>query len=189
MWSMPWQKATRDQKPYPDHAVSAMPDHMASEKESLDRVLRDFLEEDRRAKAEGHTIANVRLEVHELAKGLRGVNARVAAIEVDHDDIHDTLDLYGAKITSVTSDVAKIKRRLRRDGDDEEMDTGRFDVEEIKRELAETRKRRADSERAKKDEIVWWKRSLITWTLGVLGFVATTAVTILITLAIMKGMK
>lgn len=150
----------------------------------LDERLSEYLEEDRRARAQGHTIANVLTEVHGLTKTVRGMNARISALEVDREDVHDRIDTHAAKLTHHASEIVTIKRRLRRDDNDEEMDTGRFDVEEIKRELAAVRQRRQDSERAKADEIVWWKRSLIGWLMAVLGFVATTAITILITLAI-----
>lgn len=151
----------------------------------LDLQLSEYLDAERRSRAEGHTIANVRIEVHELSRTIKGINARVAALEVGQDDVHDRLDTHAAKITHHAAEIVTIKRRIRSGDDDEEMSTGRFDVEEIKRELAAVRQSRKDSERAKSEEITWWKRSLIGWVALAMGFVASTAITVLITLAIL----
>lgn len=137
---------------------------------------------------EGYTIANLFLRQEQLATELRvmvqgqntqlhNLNARVSDGEVEREQIHARLDHHGAAIIA-------IKRRVRNGNDDEEMDTGQFDLAAIQRRVAEQERKRADSERAQADNQVWWKRSIIMWVVGGFGVVATALFTVLVTLAI-----
>lgn len=155
--------------------------------EDIDRQLEAYLREEEKARRKGYTIENVLLQQQALANSIKGINARVSGLEADRDVVHDTLDNHGAQLVKAAAEILTIKRRVRTGPEDEEMSTGRFNVEEIQRELSEMKKRKADSERAKAEEIVWWRRSLIGWGIGVLAFVATTALTILITMAVINS--
>lgn len=150
----------------------------------LDRELKAYLEAEKRSKRDGYTIANVLMRVDALVRTVNGVNLRVSALEADRDDVHDRLDTQAATLTKHAASIVTIKRRIRRDANDEEMDTGQYDLDEIKRELASIRQKKADSERAKAEDVVWWKRSIIMWVVGGFAFIATTTITILVTLAI-----
>lgn len=150
----------------------------------LDRELKEYLEGEKRSRREGYTIANVLVQVAALGRSVNGMNLRLSALEADRDDVHDRLDTQAATLTRHAASIVAIKRRVRRDDNDEEMDTGQYDLEEIKRELASIRQKKADSERAKAEDVVWWKRSIIMWVIGGFAFIATTTITILVTLAI-----
>lgn len=157
----------------------------------LDADLRAYLDEQKRAKGEGHTIQSLRLEVHENSRLTRnamgmihGMNARIAVLESNHGELQSLTEEHGTKLVHHAAELVTIKRRLREGDDDQEMATGRFDVEEIKRELEEVKKRRLESERVRAEEVVWWKRSIIMWVVGALAFVATSTITVLITMAI-----
>lgn len=150
--------------------------------------LQAFLDWNKSQVAGGYTIANLFVRQEQFATEMRGalaghsdqirgLNARVSDGETDREFVHSRLDHHGAAIIA-------IKRRVRQGADDEEMDTGQFDLAAIQRRIAEQEKKRADSDRAKADDQVWWKRSIIMWVVGCLGVVATTLLTVLVTLAI-----
>lgn len=157
----------------------------------LDADLRDYLAEQKRARVEGNTISSLRLEVHESTRLVRsamgiihGMNARLSAVEINLRDLTESNEEHGAKLVHHAAEIVTIKRRLRRDPEDEEMATGRFDVKEIQREVQELQAKRMVSERARADEVIWWKRTIVLWIAGILAFVATSTITILITMAI-----
>ncbi len=139
--------------------------------------LQEFLDWHANQRAQGFTTANVLASMHELQRSMRHLGGRVAQLEEREDAQDERLDSHGAAIVI-------IKRRLRQDANDDEMDTGQFDVAAVKRELEEAKQRRLDSERVKAEDQTWWKRSVIMWVVGAFAFVATTTVSILITLAI-----
>ena len=144
---------------------------------NLDKGLQEFLAWNAEQRANGFTTANVLASMHELTRSVRMLSGRVAEHDIRLGEHDDRLDSHGAAIVI-------IKRRLRQDSNDDEMDTGQFDVAAVKRELAEAKQRRMDSERAKAEDQTWWKRSVIMWVVGALGVVVTTLLTVLVTLAI-----
>jgi hypothetical protein len=150
--------------------------------------LQAFLAWNQQQVAEGYTIANVMLaqkqfegEIRGIVSGLKtqilSVNGRVSDLETDRESVHTRLDHHGAAIIA-------IKRRVRHGADDDEMDTGQFDLKAIQTRLAEQEKKRAESERVRSDDQVWWKRSIIMWLVGGFGVVAVTLLSVLITMAI-----
>lgn len=162
-----------------------------SSKEQLDASLAEYLSQQSDDKKNGYTIAGLYLKFHEFARTLKvhthdieGLKAREVVRDERVEEAHDRLDAHRQAIVVV-------KRRLRHSGGesvpsefDEEMDTGSFDIAAIKREVDEQRSKRLMSERARAEDTQWWKRTIIMWLAGGLGFVAVTAITILLTMAI-----
>lgn len=167
--------------------------------DQLDHELKQFLDWQKSQAMNGYTIANLMAQQNQFQVELRAemrqrlqsqdikiagqdnkisnVNGRLAAVETDNDNIHRTLDLHGTALIAV-------KRRVRSGPEDTEMDTGVHQLALIQHRLAQQEEARKNSERVKADDVVWWKRSIIMWVVGAFAFVATTAVTILVTLAI-----
>lgn len=154
----------------------------------VDAELRDFLQWTEQQKRDGFTLANLFLKFDAFEKQakserdgfrdqIRGLSARTADLENDRDNIHERMDHHGYAIVA-------IKRRLRNGSDDPEMDTGTFDLVAIQKRLVDQEKKRADSERVRAEDQVWWKRSIIMWLVGGLGALAMMLLTIIITLAI-----
>ncbi len=136
----------------------------------------------------GYTIANVlsrqehfhgemRRTVGGLVDQIRHLNGRVASAENEIIDLRTGFDEH-------TSALVAIKRRIRNGPHDEEMDTGVHNLAALQARLAEQEKARDKETRAKEEEQTWWKRSVIMWLVGGLGFIAATTITILLTLAI-----
>ena len=159
----------------------------------VDDDLKQFLAWKAEEHREGYTIANMMLrqeqfmgEVRRAITGqadqIRNLNGRVAAVEVDSKDIRLIVDEH-------TVAIGAIKRRVRNGPHDEEMDTGVHQLAAIQARLAEQEQKRRDSERAKAEEVVWWKRSIIGWVAGAIGVVITSLLTVLITLAIANSTR
>lgn len=160
---------------------------MADDKR-VDDDLKQFLQWTQQQASEGYTIANLMLrqeqfmgEIRRSVTGLGGqithLNGRVSTVETDNKDLRGVLDEHGAAIVA-------IKRRVRHGPHDEEMDTGIHQIAAIQQRLAEQERKRNESERVKAEDSVWWKRSIIMWIVGGLGFLATTVLTVIITIAI-----
>lgn len=154
----------------------------------VDDDLQQFLQWTQQQAREGYTIANLMLkqeqfqgEIRRAVSGLGGqithLNGRVSAIETDNKDLRVVLDEHGAALVA-------IKRRVRHGPHDEEMDTGVHQITAIQQRLAEQERKRNESERVKAEDSVWWKRSIIMWVVGGLGFLVTTVLTVLVTIAI-----
>ncbi len=146
----------------------------------LDAQLRAFLEHNSRDQRNGNTIANVRSEMHQLQVSFRGMNGRVSSLETNLEEVNSRLDNHGASIVV-------LKRHARKNGADDdrdELDTGNYDLESIRREVERARARESLRVRAETENVVWWKRSIIMWVVGSLGVIAVTLFTALVTLAI-----
>lgn len=157
---------------------------MPSSDPHLDRQLQEFLAASQAEREQGHTIANLRVEMHQFKIGLRTLEGTVLSqggllshMRERQERMHERQDHQGAAIVI-------IKRRLRDGEDDDEMDTGQFDVAAVRHELEEQRRRRLDSERVKADDHTWWKRTLILWVVGALGALALITLSALVTLAV-----
>ena len=143
----------------------------------LDEQLRQFLRSTTNDRREGNTLANVRAELHQIQLVQRGLSGRVAGHDAELEEVHNRLDHHGAALVVV-------KRRLRSGEHDEEMDTGRYDLGAIRREVEAARARESKRVQAETDQIVWWKRSIIMWVVGGLGAVSLALMVALVTLAI-----
>lgn len=154
----------------------------------IDDDLQQFLDWTQQQAREGYTIANVMLrqeqfmtEIRRTVNGMSGqivhLNGRLAEVETDQQELRNVVDAHGAAIVA-------IKRRVRHGPHDEEMDTGVHQLTAIQLRLAEQERKRNESERVKAEDSVWWKRSVIMWVVGGLGFVLTTVFTVLVTIAI-----
>lgn len=159
----------------------------------LDARLSEYLDDANAQKSRGHTIANLSMGVFQLGIEVRNALARLAGAEAllgkhgahlaRHDDeigeVRERLDEHGHAIR-------QLKRRNRQGPDDEEMQTGQFDVAAIKRQVDEQERQRRESLRARAEDRVWWKRTIVMWAAGGIGAVALTLLSILLTLAVTR---
>lgn len=115
----------------------------------LDQQLRQFLIEVERERAEGHTIANLQLDVGQLRSDIGELYAEQRLIKL-------RLDRHG-------KDIKAIKQHLEWEG--AELDTGQHQVEDLKRHLAA--KEAEISQR--RDSQIWWKRQKTQWIMAAVG--------------------
>ncbi len=156
----------------------------------LDKTLSEFLDDHVKDKRKGYTLANLFAEMNEYRKEQTRLVRRVTDLEESSgerdertEEAHDRLDAHRGAIVAVKRHLRHVAPKDNAEFD-EEMDTGKFDVVAIEREVRDLRARRINSDRVKAEEITWWKRNIISLVIGVLGFVAATAITVLITIAV-----
>lgn len=119
----------------------------------LDRKLREFLDEHAEDKANGNTIANLRLEVHQIRNDMNELAAEQRVHRL-------RLDRHGKDIKALKEAVFNRT---------EEIDTGVHQVEDLRRHLAEK-----EAELKERRDSVWWQRQKVTWAVGILAFVGTS---------------
>lgn len=117
-----------------------------------DKLLRDFLEADARDRADGNTIANLRLEQHQLRNDMQEVVQEQRLMKL-------RLDRHGR-------DIREIKQRL--DFGNDDFDTGVHQVEDLKRHLAA----KEAELRERRDSGIWWRRQKWQWAMAAVGAVA-----------------
>jgi chromosome segregation ATPase len=116
----------------------------------LDAQLRAYLEDAARDKAEGNTIANLRLEVHQL--------------RADMNELSTEQRLMKLRIDRHGRDIREIKQRIEW-GDDSIGDTGQHQVEDLRRHLAAKEAELS----ARKDSGMWWRRKKREWLVAAVG--------------------
>lgn len=116
----------------------------------LDAQLRAYLDDVARDKADGNTIANLRIELHQLRADMNELSTEQRLMKL-------RLDRHGR-------DIREIKQRIEW-GDESHSDTGQHQVEDLRRHLAA--KEAELSER--KDSGMWWRRKKREWLVAALG--------------------
>ncbi len=116
----------------------------------LDAQLRAYLEDVARDRADGNTIANLRIELHQLRNDMNELSTEQRLMKL-------RLDRHGR-------DIREIKQRIEW-GDDGVGDTGQHQVEDLRRHLAA--KEAELNER--KDSGMWWRRKKREWLVAALG--------------------
>lgn len=177
-------------------------------KADLDKTLAEYLAQVAEDKRRGFTVAGLYMQMHEVLRGFKSLARRYDELSDRQDrsdeqsdelrgridEAHNRLDMHRSAIVilkrarQVPASEVEPGRGSRPEIEFShvELDTGSFDIAAIQREVQEQKLKRLNSERVKADEHVWWKRTLIMWLGGSIGFVVVTAVTILITLALAK---
>ena len=171
--------STRDIKTPPFTPLSDKKELSALD-ERLERFLKSFDED----KERGYTIANLYMEVKQFKNEQQRHRARLEYLDSRIDEHTDRINGHDERLDAHGNALIHIKRRLRTDEHDKEMTTGNFDLAAIQREVEDQKIKRMNSERAKAEETIWWKRQIILWIMAGFGFIAVTTITILITLAI-----
>lgn len=120
----------------------------------LDAQLRAYLEDAARDKAEGNTIANLRLEVHQL--------------RADMNELSTEQRLMKLRIDRHGRDIREIKQRIDWGDGDHLADTGQHQVEDLRRHLAA---KEAELQ-GHKDSGMWWRRKKREWIVAFLGAAA-----------------
>lgn len=151
----------------------------------VDDSLHEFLQWNERERREGYTIANVLLAMDALAKttqaAVHDIDVKVDRQRADCQaamvSVHERLDEHQIRILRLT-------RRARAGSHDVEMDTGNFDLLEIKKEIETQRSKRADSERVKQENAVWWKRTVVLWAAALFGTLLVALLTFTASLAV-----
>lgn len=126
---------------------------------TINDMLREYLHEQQQNSADGFTLPNLFLRFNEMERKQREDRA--------------TLVQHGLRLDRHGQDIRGIKRALREQNiyDDGlgDVDTGQFRVEELLRAAAEQKARNEAEDRARKDSVIWWKRSLISWIVAGFG--------------------
>jgi hypothetical protein len=147
--------------------------------------LHEFLQWTERERREGYTIANVLLAMDALAKQSReAIKTLDSKIEkqrleqqVEMEGVKERLDEHQARILRIT-------RRVRKGSHDFEMDTGNFDLLDIKKEIEQQRAKRVDSERVRHENAVWWKRTVVLWVAAICATLLVATLTFVASLVV-----
>lgn len=139
----------------------------------LDDMLRRYLEEQEQEKADGNTIANVRLELHQMQIIQQEHGAEIQMLKL-------RADRHGRAIR-------EIKTRLDQSVDAGhgggvgfvEHDTGVHQVEDLKRHLALKEEELKQVQRDRHDSVTWWRRKRTDILIAVAGAVAMLGITTL----------
>lgn len=138
-----------------------------NEDHKLDAQLKQFLEDVNREKARGYTNANIILKIEQMGTQIQEVLERVGYLE-------HRVDRHGREIRA-------IKKRIDYEG---EIDTGQHDVTQLQKELERQRMQHDAEQRAKADEVVWWKRQITMWVVAGVGFIIVQVLSVLISIAL-----
>jgi chromosome segregation ATPase len=114
-----------------------------------DQLLKEFLEADARDRADGNTIANLRLEVHQSRLDISELGAEVRMHRL-------RLDRHG-------KDLRELKAYVYQRED--EFDTGVHQVQDLKRHLAA----KEEELRERRDSGIWWRRKKREWVVAGAG--------------------
>lgn len=120
-----------------------------------DSLLRDFLERERRDRDEGNTIANLRLELHQL--------------QLDTNEIGAQVRVHGIRLDRHGRDIRALKQQVFQRVEDD-IDTGVHQVEDLKRHLAAK-----EAELRDQRDSVWWRRKRWEWAAAAVGAVMLLA--------------
>jgi hypothetical protein len=118
-------------------------------------MLRDYLEEYEQAKAEGNTIANLRIELHQVRMVQQEQSADIQMLKL-------RVDRHGRAIREIKS------RFDANDGESiasVEHDTGVHQVADLRKHLEAK-----EAELKEHRDSVWWRRQKVTWLVASIGF-------------------
>ncbi len=156
------------------------------DKETLNRRLEAFLEAFEKDRASEISLANLTMEVKQYHSRLARVEAAQRHSILDHQALVERVDGHDERLDSHGGAIILLKRRVRTGDDDKEMQTGKFDLQGIQREVEEQKAKRLHSERVKAEQLQWWHRQIFLWAGGGVGAICIVLLTVLITLAIRK---
>ena len=166
-------------------------------KSKLDETLAEFLDQQSQDKRMGYTIAGLHAQMHEFLRvqarterEIAGLKDKDEALETNHNNLVEKHVALESRVDAHREAIVGVKRVLKKQQPDkhdsefdEQMDTGSFDLATIKRKVEEQEKKRAESERVKADNATWFKRHIITISLGAVGAVFLALLTLVIQLA------
>jgi len=162
----------------------------SDQKSKLDETLEEFLDQQSQDKRMGYTIAGLHAQMHEFlriqtrqGRDIEGLKEKDAELEENHNALEKRVDAHRVAIVSVKRVLKKHRPEQADDEFDVDMDTGSFDLATIKRKVEEQEEKRKESERVKADNATWFKRHIITISLGAVGAVFLALLTLVIQLA------
>lgn len=119
---------------------------------NLDAKLRDFLASFEHDRREGNTIANLRIEVHQVRMLQEEHGHKIAMLEMRQDRHGQALRELRKRLDSA-HDIGV------------EHDTGVHQVEDLRRHLAA----KEDQLKERRDSVMWWRRKKREWLVAALG--------------------
>lgn len=132
----------------------------------LDAQLRQYLADAERDKAEGNTIAQLRLEVQDARAEQHDTNARLDEVATEQKLMRMRMDRHGKSIREIR------KKVFHTDPDEiEEIDTGSHQIKDLKEYLA-----KHEGEQKERRDSIWWRRKRWEWVMAAAGFVAANLV-------------
>lgn len=123
---------------------------MPGSNHELDAKLRDYLLEQERDRAEGNTIANLRIEVHQVRSDMHEIKTEQRLMKL-RQDRHGRL-------------IREIQERINIT-DGAEMDTGQHQIEDLKRHLAIKEEEIKDH----RNSSIWWRQKKREWAVAAVG--------------------
>ncbi len=137
----------------------------------IDAVLREFLSTWKIDQEAGHTIANLLHEISTLRAEVHELRILSASLE---RDLEREKRLLTMRVDRHDKRLLDIERRLAMQNED--VDTGQHQVDDLRRLLAE-REREIDE---RKEEGRWWRRSGIQWIVAGAAWLVATIVSVII---------
>jgi len=126
--------------------------------QNLDTQLSAYLTAWQEDQSSGNTIANLRIELHQ-------VKLNVEELTTQNTLLRMRLDRHG-------QEIRMIKQHLALSGEGE--DTGQHQVEDLKRALANQEKELEKHEEAGR----WWKRKAVGWVVAAAAWIITSIVAV-----------
>ncbi len=153
------------------------------EKDSdLEKILEEYLRDEAKNKRAGLTILNLFLEMEQYRKDMREMVRKQETVEDEIVELTQRVDAHRGAIIG----IKRVMKKTSNESEEfaEELDTGSFDVVAIEREVRDLKAKRMHSERVKSEELSKWKWTGIKAAIAVAGFVAMTAIGILLGMAL-----
>ncbi len=156
---------------------------MAQNNPELDDRLKSFLDDAHREKTAGFTLANLALKVEGLSAHLAVVLPTLDALKATDKRLEGLIGTHDTRLDRHGREIKSLKKQLEYEG---EPDTGSYELASIQREVEKQRAERDAERRANQDEVVWWKRQIVSWIVGAIGVIALQILAALITLSAFK---
>jgi hypothetical protein len=137
---------------------------------ALDEMLRNYLEEQAQEKADGNTIANVRLELHQVQIVQQEHGAEIQMLKL-------RADRHGKAIRELKNRVDATIDAGGHSAGFIEHDTGVHQVEDLKKHLAAKEEELKEFRQERRDSVTWWRRKRTDVLIGVAGALAMLGIT------------
>lgn len=137
-------------------------------RERLDDQLMEYLAAQQEERAAGNTVGNLRNDVLNVKMELHAIRNETGETNAELKLVRLRLDRHGRDIRDLKATVYH--------KDPDEMDTGSYQVADLRKHLAEKEAELKERRDEQKSETVWWKRQKIQWAAAALGACAALSV-------------
>ena len=124
-----------------------------TEREDLDHKLKEYLAQASLDRHNGRTLGKVMEKISDVQKEVTELKEEVAELRDALDEGKKRSDRHGREIKV-------LKSLVRYEG---ETDTGQHRLDLIQHEVERQRVEHEAERKAKAEEVVWWRRQIVTW--------------------------